>query len=109
MTSRVQLLTEEGRGKTVAVDLPTYISLLIKANVTDPELWPPGMEEGAKALARIREIETRCIKEHGEFDWGKLPPEIQDEYDNLCALLDRMQEVGEPIPWESYKARRKGR
>ena len=29
---------------------------------------------------------------HGEFDWQKLPGETQDEYDSLCADLDRLQD-----------------
>jgi hypothetical protein len=90
----------------VTLDTVAYITLLVKANITDPALWPPGMQEGAAALARVREIERECITQHGEFDWEQLPEAVQDEYDSRCALLDRLQDTGERIPWEVYKARR---
>ena len=76
----------------------TYITLLVQANVTDPAPWPLGMEKGATALKRVREIEANCIARHGEFDWEKLPETTQDEYDSLCALLDQLQDTGERIP-----------
>ena len=85
--------------KPTEVTLSTiaYITLLVRANVTAPSLWPPGMEEGAAALRRVREIEAECIRQHGEFDWEKLKETVQDEYGNLCALLDRLQDTGERI------------
>ncbi len=96
MSNRPQFETDSA-GKPTAVRLETavYIQLLVQANITDPALWPPGMENGAKALARIREIEQDCIRRYGEFDWEMLPPELQDEYDALCALLDTLQDTGE--------------
>jgi len=86
-----------GKPTSVRLETAAYIQLLVGANITDPDLWPPGMEEGAKALARIRQIEAECIAQHGEFDWEKLPPDVQDEYDALCALLDRLQDEGESV------------
>jgi hypothetical protein len=80
--------------------------LLIKANVSDPAWWPPGAQEGAAALARARAIERRCIAKHGAFDWEQLSPRMQNEYDDLCALLDRLQDTGERIPFRDYVARR---
>lgn len=93
-------------GKTTAVTLgvKSYVALLVQANVTDPEIWPPGFKEGATALARVHEIESECIAQHGEFDWEKLVPTIQDEYDTLCVLLDDLQDDGGRVTWEEYKA-----
>ena len=92
--------TTDARGKPVGVKLDTvaYVTLLVSANVTDPALWPPGMQSGAEALARVRKIEADCIAQQGEFDWEKLPDDIQDEYDGLCALLDSLQDTGERVP-----------
>ena len=86
-------------GKPTGVTLSTaaYIKLLIQANATDASLWPPGMEEGAASLRRIREIEAECIGQHGAFDWEAVEVAVQDEYDTLCALLDRLQDTGERI------------
>jgi len=91
------LFSTDAHGKPVAVRLETaaYVSLLVRANVTQLELWPPGMEKGARDLARVRQIEADCVAQHGEFDWEKLPEDIQDEYDLLCAALDELQDTGE--------------
>jgi hypothetical protein len=89
------------------LDTPAYITLLVRSNVTNPTLWPPGMKKGAKCLARVRQIEADCIAQHGEFDWERLPTALQDEYDGLCALLDRLQDRGQRISLEAYLARRK--
>ncbi|MBI3660077.1 hypothetical protein HY230_06360 [Candidatus Acetothermia bacterium] len=97
----------KGKPTRVTLDTVAYVTLLVQANITDPALWPPGMQQGATALARVREIEADCIIKHGQFDWEKLPEAIQDEYDSLCVLLDELQDTGERISWESYKARRK--
>lgn len=96
----------DGKATAVTLDPLAYVTLLVKANVTDPELWPPGMQDGAAWLARIREIERKCIAKHGEFDWEKLSARVQNEYDDLCALLDRLQDTGERIPLREYVARR---
>ncbi len=95
-------------GKPTAVTLGTiaYIKLLVRANVTDPALWPPRMEKGAAWLARVRQIEVDCIAQHGEFDWEKLPEAVQNEYDSLCLSLDELQDIGEWVTWEDYKVRR---
>jgi len=89
--------TDEQGKSVVVLDRASYIALLIRGNVTDPSYWPPGTEEGARALVRIRQIEHECIAKYGEFDWEKLPPEVQDEYDALCSLLDRLTDTGERI------------
>ena len=88
----------DGRATAVRLDPIAYITLLVWGNITDPALWPPGKQEGAAALARVRAIEKRCIARHGHFDWEKLSPKLQDEYDGLCGLLDRLQDTGERIP-----------
>lgn len=87
----------DSTGKPASVRLATqdYVRLLIEANVTDPALWPPGYEQGARLLTRIREIEAECVRQHGVFDWEFLSESLQDEYDDLCALLDRLQDTGE--------------
>ncbi|MBV9851853.1 MAG: hypothetical protein JO250_19475 [Armatimonadetes bacterium] len=75
-----------------------YVALLVQAGVTDPALWPPERREGAAALARVRQIEADCTAQQGAFDWERLPPELQNEYDRLSALLDGLQDTGEHIP-----------
>jgi hypothetical protein len=95
----------DGKPTAVTLDAVAYITLLIRANVTDPGLWPPGIEDGAAALERIRQIETDCIAQHGEFDWERLPEAVQDEYDRLCLLLDELQDTGEWMAWKDYGAR----
>jgi hypothetical protein len=99
--------TTDSKGKPTEVTLSvkSYVTLLVQANVTDPELWPPGFKEGATALARVREIESECIAQHGEFDWEKLTPAVQDEYDILCVSLDDLQYDDGRVAWEEYKAR----
>lgn len=97
-------LDAEGHPTAVTLDTAAYITLLVRANITDPALWPPGLEKGATWLARIREIEADCIARHGEFDWEKLPEAVQDEYDDLCALLDQLQDTGERLSLDVYLA-----
>jgi hypothetical protein len=96
---------KDKQGKSSAVILETidYIKLLIKANITNKVFWPPDMEEGADVLLRLRQIESDCIDKYGEFDWEKLPLEIQDEYDHLFILLDELLNVGENMDLEEYK------
>ncbi len=93
----------EGKSSTVTLDTSAYIRLLVKADITDKAFWPSGMEEGADALLRIRQIESDCIAKYGEFDWERLSEEVQDEYDSLCILLDELQDTEEPITLEEYK------
>jgi hypothetical protein len=85
----------DGRATAVRLDAVAYVALLVRGNVTDPALWPPGMERGAHALARVREIEAACIADHGAFDWEQLPEPLQDEYDALCIELDALRDTGE--------------
>ncbi len=58
-----------------------------------------GMRSPAKVLKRIREIESDYIAQHGEFDWEKLPENLQDEYDRLCILLDELSGDEEYVEW----------
>lgn len=55
-----------GKPTAVTIDMAAYVALLIKANAIDLALWPPGMEKGAEALARIRQIESDCTANHGD-------------------------------------------
>jgi hypothetical protein len=110
MTKGETLLTpqfgSDERGRPIVVlDRASYIALLVRANITDPAFWLPGTEQGAQALARLRQIETDCIAQHGEFDWEKLSPETRDEYDALCALLDDLMDTGERIALEDDAAK----
>ena len=93
-----QFTTDEC-GKPIGVKLDTvaYVALLVRANATDPALRPPGMQRGADALARVRQIEADCVAQHGESDWEKLPETVQDEYDALSAVLDDLQDTGERV------------
>ena len=88
----------DGNATAVQLDTSAYVALLVRGNVIDPTLWPPGMEKGAQALARIRAIEGECIAQHGSFDWEALPEATQDEYDLLCIELDSLRDAGEPRP-----------
>jgi len=91
----------DGKIAIVSLDTTTYIKL------TDKAFCPSGMERVADALARIRQIESDCIANNGEFDWEKLPEAFQDEYDGLCLLLDELQDDGEVITLEDYKQQSK--
>jgi hypothetical protein len=82
----------------IQVDAGKYVSLLIEANCTDPERWPAEARAGAALLARIRQMEADCAAEHGVWDWGVLPEELQDEYDSTCAELDRLLRPLDPNP-----------
>ena len=99
-------LDPNGKPTAVTVGLKTYVTLLVQANITALELWSPGFKEGATALARVREIESDGVAQHGEFDWEKLTSAIQDEYDTLSVLLDTLQEHDGRVTWEEYKAKR---
>jgi hypothetical protein len=92
-----------GKPTGVTLGVKAYVTLLVQANVTDPELSPPGSKDSVTALARVREIESGCIAQHGEFDWEKLTPAVQDEYDTLCVLLDTLQEDNGSVTWEEYR------
>jgi len=100
--------TTDAEGKPIGVRLDTsaYVTLLVQANATDPALWPPGTQHGATALARVRQMESDCIAQHGKFDWGVLPEAVQDEYDDLCMLLDQLQDTGERVAFEDYRRQR---
>ena len=97
----------DGKPVGVTLDVKTYVALLVQGNVTDPEFWPPGFKQGATVLARVREIESSCIAQHGEFDWEKLTSPSQDEYDTLCVLLDDLQDDNDRVSWTEYKAGRR--
>ena len=74
------------------------VELLIAANVTDPQRWPEGLQQGATYLARIREIERDCVAKHGRWDAELLGEELEDEYDDKCALLDQIRRQLDPAP-----------
>jgi hypothetical protein len=90
----------DGKPVDVLLDTASYISLLVRADVFDAAQWPPGKQEGAALLKRIREIEHACIAAHGAFDWEKLDPALQDEYDGLTTQLSRLQFGREGRPLE---------
>lgn len=101
-TSRPPSFTTNRAGIPTEVTLTpeTYIKLLVQANETNPLFWPPGLEEGAGKLARLRQIESEYQPQQGGFDWESLPSEIQDEYDGLCVLLDSYQDPNGNDIWE---------
>jgi hypothetical protein len=84
--------------ETIVVSKAEFVGLLVKANVTDPARWPEGLKEGAALLARIREIEAACKKEHGQWDWELISEELQDEYDDTVALLSQLRRALDPEP-----------
>jgi hypothetical protein len=77
---------------TVEIEISELVELLLAANVTDAALWPAVAREGARLLARIREIEAQCIAAHGEFDWEQLDEDTQDEYDGLSVRLNKLRD-----------------
>jgi hypothetical protein len=81
-----------------------YLDLLVRSNVTDPDSWPPGKQDGAKLLERIRAIEQNCVKEHGKWDWELLSEDLQDEYDGSCIELSKLRtpEGAQPISLEDF-------
>ncbi|MCC7478706.1 hypothetical protein IT575_09655 [bacterium] len=83
-----EFLTGQDKKPSVLISQADYLSLLIKAGITDPQLWPPGKQDGAGLIARIREIEAAELASSGRFDWEALSPELQDEYDAACNALD---------------------
>ena len=97
-----------GKPTSVMMEAADYIKLLIRADITDHSLWPPGMEYAADTLERIRQIESDCIKQHGEFDWEKLPEDLQDEYDILCLTLDSLYDTDDYIKLEDYEKQYRG-
>lgn len=92
---------------TVTVDAHAYAALLVKAEETDPAAWPEELREGAALLAKIRGFEEACRQAHGKWDWELLPEAEQDEYDDACALLDRLLEPEVEAEWEALKAERR--
>ena len=108
-TSQPPNFTTNRAGKPTKVTLTpeTYVRLLVKANETNPTFWPPGLEEGAGKLARLRQIESDYQPKEGGFDWESLPVQIQDEYDGLCVSLDSYQDPNGNVTWEDYQAQRK--
>jgi hypothetical protein len=80
----------------VSLSVYEYLELLCEADVTDPERWPAGTEQGAALLARIREIEAECRARHGKWDWELLSEELQDEYDIASSKLDLLVESFNP-------------
>lgn len=92
----------DGKPTAVQLDTSAYVALLVRGNVIDPALWPPGMDKGAHALARIRAIEGECIAQHGSFDWEALSEATQDEYDVLCIELDSLRDPGESRPLRDF-------
>jgi hypothetical protein len=94
----------DGNTVDVLLDTASYISLLVRADVFDAEQWPPGKQEGAELLRHIREIEHACVAAHGAFDWEKLDPAVQDEYDSLCSKLSELQFGSEAIPFDDVIA-----
>jgi len=97
-------LDPQGKATAAILEVTSYIALLVRANVTDAELWPPGFQVGAVALDRVRKIEAENAAEMGQFDWEKLPPNLQDEYDLLTVQLDSLQAGnGDSISWEKFK------
>ena len=100
----------ESEGKASGVDdqkvrLSTskYVQLLIDARETDPDCWPPGLEEAAGMIEQASAIEEECIEKWGEFDPDKLSREQSRKYFEIHLALDALQEEGadQPLDWQS--------
>ncbi|GBC96969.1 hypothetical protein HRbin16_02784 [bacterium HR16] len=103
MTPPIALRTdEEGSKVTATLRMADYIDLLIRANECDPSYWPAGKQHGAALLRRLREIEADCIRQHGAFDWEKLPAELQEEYDALRLQLDELRDDGTRVQFSDW-------
>ncbi len=79
-------------GKKVRLSTGKYVQLLIDARETDPDCWPPGLEEAAGMIERARAIEDECIQKWGEFDPDKLSREQNRKYLEIQLALDALQE-----------------
>jgi hypothetical protein len=74
------------------------VELLIAAGVTDAARWPVGLEQGAQYLQQIRAIEKHCVQNHGRWDIDLLDEAAEEEYEDACALLDRLRRELDPQP-----------
>ncbi len=79
-------------GKKVRLSTGKYVQLLIDARETDPDCWPPGLEEAAAMIESARAIEDACIQKWGEFDPDKLSREQNRKYLEIQLALDALQE-----------------
>lgn len=87
---------------TATFPMADYIDLLIRANEFDPSYWPASKRQGAALLRRIREIEAECIRQYGEFDWERLPEELQEEYDTLRLQLEELRDDGTRVEFSDW-------
>lgn len=103
MTQPIILQTDEQSKQVTAIlAMVDYLDLLIRASETDPSYWPEGKKHGATLLQRLREIEGDCIRQHGVFDWEKLPPALQEEYDALRLQLDELRDDGTRVDFSQW-------
>ena len=93
---------EQGAQVTATFPMADYLDLLIRANELDPSYWPASKRQGATLLKRIREIEAECIRQHGAFDWEKLPEPLQEEYDALRLQLDELRDDGTRVEFSQW-------
>lgn len=77
----------------VTINQELYVQLLVCARESDPRAWPPGLENGARLVARAREIEEDCIARRGEFTPEKLSAKARNEYFKIHLALDELQEA----------------
>lgn len=84
--------TQEPQQKKVRLSTSKYVQLLIDARETDPDCWPPGLEQAAALIERARSIEEACVEEWGEFDPDKLSGKPGREYFEIQLALDSLQE-----------------
>jgi hypothetical protein len=68
--------SNESETPSVEISQFEYMEFLVNGGVTEPKRWPSGKEKGATLLARIREIEQDCIREHGKWDWELIASEL---------------------------------
>lgn len=99
----------EGRISGVLLEPQAYAQLLLRANVLNPEAWPPEYREAAQLLARIDQIEARCIAAHGEWDFEALEPAQQDAYDSAVASLEALIEPAPALSFDACRAERQRR
>lgn len=93
-----------GSARKVRLTTSKYVQLLIDARETDPDCWPPGLEQAAGMIEQARAIEDGCIERWGEFDPDKLSREQSRRYFEIQLALDALQEEAGDQPLDLQSA-----
>lgn len=94
----------QSNNKKVRLSTSKYVQLLIDARETDPDCWPPGLEEAAGMVESARAIEEACTEKWGDFDPDKLSREQSRKYFEIQLALDALQEEDGDTPPDMQSA-----